>query len=218
MHPSGYGSSDLAGAMPFAWYAVYTRHQHEKSAAELLIRKGFEVLLPLYRSKNRWSDRTQAVLLPLFPNYLFVQTDLERRADVLRSRGVCWFVGNASCPVAILPEELQAIRRLAQSPANVQPHPSLECGDEVRVTRGPLAGLRGILVRVKNRYRVVISLKLLQKSAAAEVDLSCLERIPSLPRLSTAHAEIQIGVPLRVPGAASPRLSPEIPGRCNYGK
>jgi transcription antitermination factor NusG len=190
MHPSGNDYLAISGTMPLGWYAVYTRHQHEKSAAQFLTRKGFEVLLPLYRSEKRWSDRTQVALLPLFPNYLFVQAELERRVEVLRSPGVCWFVSNAGTPSAILPEEINIVRRLAGSPAALQPHPFLECGDEVRVIHGPLAGLSGILVRIKNAYRVVISIELLQKSAAVEVDLSSVERISLPPRPFTFRTEI----------------------------
>src|SRR5262249_10780882 len=148
-------------------------------AAQLLNRKGFSVLLPLYRSQRRWSDRKQLVLLPLFPNYLFVECDLERRVQALQTAGVCWFVSNAGLPASIGEEELQFVRRLAETPVNAHPHDFLEQGDKVRVLQGPLAGLTGILTRVKNQYRVVISLELLRKSAAVEIDFADLERVPS---------------------------------------
>lgn len=164
--------------MPFGWYALYTRHQHEKSAAQLLTRKGFEVLLPLYRSRSRWSDRTQVVLLPLFPNYLFVRCDLVARVQVLQTAGVCWFVSNAGVPAAVSELEVETVRRIVETPVQAQPHSYLERGDRVRVLRGPFTGLTGILSRVKNQYRVVLSLELLRQSAAIEIDLSDLERLP----------------------------------------
>jgi transcription antitermination factor NusG len=186
MHPSYQGSVSSSEGMFFGWYALYTRHQHEKSAAQLLARKGFEVLLPLYRSRSRWSDRTQIVLLPLFPNYLFVQCDLDSRARVLQTAGVCCFVSNAGVPTAVPEAEIAMVRRVVEAPLNVQPHSFLDRGDQVRVLRGPLTGLTGILMRVKNQCRVVISLELLHKSAAIEIDLSDLERIaaPSPPKAS----------------------------------
>jgi len=163
--------------MPFGWYAVYTRHQHEKSAAQLLTQKGFEALLPLYRKRSRWSDRTQVVLLPLFPNYVFVRCDVDTRVQILQTAGVCWFVSNAGVPVLLEEHELATVRRMVEAPLNVQPHAFLDRGDRVRVLRGPLAGLAGILVRVKNQCRVIVSLELLRKSAAIEIDLLDLERI-----------------------------------------
>ena len=177
MHPLANVAAVSPDIMPFGWYAVYTRHQHEKSAASLLKRKGFEVLLPLYSSENRWSDRKQTVQLPLFPNYLFVQADLQRRVEVLRTPGVCWFVGGPSGPTNVSPDEMEIVERLVECPSLVEPYAFLECGSNVRVRSGPLAGLTGVLVRAKNRNRVIISLTTLQKSAAVEVGLENLDRI-----------------------------------------
>lgn len=186
MHPSDQCSLPSSCGMPFGWYAIYTRHQHEKSAAQLLIRKGFEVLLPLYRSRSRWSDRTQIVLLPLFPNYLFVQCDLDSRVRVLQTAGACWFVSNAGVPTVVPEAEIGMVRRMVGAPVNVQPHSFLDQGDRVRVLRGPMTGFTGILLRVKNQCRVIVSLELLRKSAAIEIDLSDLERTgdPSTPKAS----------------------------------
>lgn len=180
MHPSMNPSTVAFEVMPLGWYALYTRHQHEKSAAELLTRKGFEVLLPLYCSENRWSDRKQVVHLPLFANYLFLQADLQRRLEALRTPGVCWFVSGPGGPTEVEGEEIQIVQKLAQCPSKVEPHPFLECGSNVRVRRGPLAGLTGVLVKVKNRQRVIISLTTLQKSAAVELELENLDRIRDL--------------------------------------
>ena len=168
-----------AGVMPYDWYAVYTRHQHEKSASQILTNKGFEVLLPLYHSVSRWKDRRKTILRPLFGNYLFVRADLEHKVEVLRTIGVCSFVNSAGVPSALSPWEIELIRKLVENPSHLQPHPFLERGDVVRVVRGPLLGLTGTLCRIKNQHRVVVSIELLRKSAAVEVDISSLEPIRS---------------------------------------
>jgi len=179
MHPYGAKLKSHSEAMPLGWYAVYTRHQHEKSAAQFLSNKGYDVLLPLYESRRQWKDRLQVVLLPLFSSYLFVHADLDRRIDVLRTPGVCWLVCNAGVPAALADNEIADLRRLTENPGNLQPHVFLNCGDRVRVAKGPLAGLEGILVREKNNHRVVLSVELLQQSASVEVDLASLE--PAVP-------------------------------------
>jgi len=176
MHPSENQAPSAFGNPACDWYAVYTRHQHEKSVAQQLTQKGFAVLLPLYRSTSRWSDRAQIVNLPLFPNYLFVESDVDGRGRVLRTPGVCSFVGSQNGPSPILPDEIRILRKLVESPAQVEPHEVVECGDQVRVLRGPFTGLQGILLYKKNRHRVVISLELLRKAAAVEVDQSDIER------------------------------------------
>jgi len=171
------GSQKATATEP--WYAVYTKHQHEKRAADLLRSKGMEVFLPLYHEPHRWKDRTQIVSLPLFPCYLFVRTDLAQKVEILSTAGVFGLVGNGrqACPV---PEsEIEAVQKLVRNSHTVRPHPFLKSGDHVRICRGALAGIEGILTRVKNQYRVVISVDLLNKSLAVEVDFSVLQAIHS---------------------------------------
>jgi len=157
--------------MSEAWYAVYTKFQHEKSAARLLANKDLEVFLPLYHTVHRWKDRNQALVLPLFPCYLFVRMALERKLEALRTAGVRWLVENAgrACPVPDV--EIESVRKVCSSRSRVQPHPFLKQGVPVRVRSGPLAGTQGILLRTMNRCRVLITVELLQKSVAVEVEL-----------------------------------------------
>jgi transcription antitermination factor NusG len=168
-------------SQPCAWYAVYTKHQHEKSASSLLSRKGFEVFLPLYDAKHHWKDRTKIVSLPVFACYLFLRTTLDRKLEVLRTPGVFWLVENRgrACPV---PEsEIEAVRKITKNSLHVEPHPypTLKDGDIVRVRSGALAGIQGILTRQRNRYRVVLSVEVLRKAVAVEVDLSTVELVNS---------------------------------------
>jgi transcription antitermination factor NusG len=170
-------SYTLGVECPSAWYAIYVRHQHEKSVAQILTSKGFEVLLPLYQSVRRWKDRTKTLSLPLFPCYVFLKGGLERRLDILTTPGIYALVSTAGSPNAIPPAEIEALRRAIESGASVEPHPFLKCGDLVRVKCGPLTGVQGILVRKKNLYRLVISVEMLGQAAAVEVDALMVERL-----------------------------------------
>lgn len=176
------------------WYAAYIKHQHEKAACGLLTGKGFEVFLPLYSAEHRWKDRTKVVSLPVFPCYLFVRTDFERKLDILQTPGVFWLIESGGRPCEVPSSEIEAIRKITQSLEKVEPHPYLKCGDYVRVRQGALAGIEGVLIRVKNRYRIVVSVDLLQKAVAVEVDISSVERIcgggetPSLLRQQNSGA------------------------------
>jgi len=167
-----------------AWYAVYTRFQHEKTIAAQLGKKEVEVFLPVYRTVHRWSDRNQLLVLPLFPCYLFVRTELDRKLDILRTAGVRWLVEIAghACPVPDV--EIEAIRRICSVATRLQPHPFLKQGDLVRVRKGPLTGIEGFFLRVKNQYRVVVSMELLRKSVAVEVDLADVELLNANRRVS----------------------------------
>ena len=171
-HPPAYES---ASAPP--WYAVYTRHQHEKAVAQSLTGKGLEVFLPLYHAAHRWKDRTKIVSLPLFPCYVFIRGGLERQLPIVTTPGFLAFVTAGGRAAPIPDAEIGAVRRTVESTLRVEPHPFLKCGDAVQVTRGPLEGLEGILVRKKGLARLVISVELLMKSAAVEVDAWSVRRI-----------------------------------------
>lgn len=159
-----------------AWYALYTRHQHEKAVARMLAGKGFEVFLPVYATAHRWQDRTRQLSLPLFPGYVFLRTGLDRRAQVVTTPGVHHFVPNAELPVAISQPEIEAVRQLTERAARVEPHPFLKRGDWVRIKAGALAGLEGILTRWKGALKLVLSVELLQQSVAVEVEAADVER------------------------------------------
>jgi transcription antitermination factor NusG len=161
-----------------AWYAAYTKHQHESKAKEALVRKGFNVLLPLYETLHKWKDRNKKVFLPVFPCYLFLRTNLDRKREILTTPGVFWLVENAGRACPIPESDIDAIGRIIRSGVPIEPHPYLKCGEFVRVHTGPLTGIRGILTRIKNRCRVVLSVELLQKSVAVEVDAAMVEPFP----------------------------------------
>jgi transcription antitermination factor NusG len=163
------------------WLAAYAKHQHEKRAAELLARKGMEVFLPLYREVHQWKDRQMPVFLPLFPCYLFVRARLEQKLDILKTPGIFFLVENEGRACAIPEGEIAAVQKLVQNFPSVRPHPFLKTGDRVRISRGALSGVEGILIRVKNQHRVVISVNSLQKSLSVEVDLSVLEASAASP-------------------------------------
>jgi transcription antitermination factor NusG len=181
MNSCNAGAVPAPQSAPGVWYAAYTKHQHEKRVADFFTHKGFEVFFPVYVAAHRWKDRTQMVTLPLFPCYIFLRTDLERKLEILRTPGVFGLVGNAGRATSIPDGDLDMVRRVTADRGRVAPHPYLKCGDRVRVCVGLLAGAEGILVQVKNRYRVVVSVELLQKAVAVEVDLSVLERLGFSP-------------------------------------
>jgi len=171
------------------WSALYTRYQHEKAIAQILTNKGFDVFLPLYPVEHRWKDRNKRLLLPLFPCYVFLHGGLERRLDILVTPGIHRFVETGNQPAVIPEVEIQQIREAIQKNVRVEPYPFLKCGDWVRVKAGPLEGLEGFLVRRKTGARLVLSVELLGRSAAVEVDASVIERglRPRSPATSPQH-------------------------------
>ncbi len=162
------------------WWALYTRHQHEKTVAEILSAKGFEVFLPLYESIRHWKDRSKKLTLPLFPCYVFVRGGLSRRLQVVTTPGVHMILFHGE-DVAMIPGvEIDTIRKAVEGPFRVEPHPFLKCGERVRVIRGSLQGVEGVLIRKKNLYRLVLSVDMMAKSVAVEIDATDVEPAPPL--------------------------------------
>lgn len=159
-----------------SWHAIYTRHQHGKAVADILSRKGFEIFLPQYTSTRQWKDRRKEISLPLFPSYVFIRGGLDGMLQIVMTPGVYWLVSLGERVAVIPQEEIDAVRRLIESSLRLEPHPFLKCGDWVRITSGPLEGVEGILVRKKGTFRLVLSVEMLQKSVAVEVDVSTVER------------------------------------------
>jgi transcription antitermination factor NusG len=162
------------------WCALYTRHQHEGTVARILTSKGVEVFLPTYRTVHRWKDRNKQLELPLFPGYVFFTYETERRIHILSTPGVHAILTTGENVPAEIPQgEILAIRRAVESPLRVEPHPYLKGGDVVRIKAGPLEGLEGVVSRSKDAFRVVLSVKMLGKSAAVEIDAGSVERVQS---------------------------------------
>jgi transcription antitermination factor NusG len=165
-----------------SWYALYTRHQHEKTVNQILTGKGFNTFLPLYATTHNWKDRTKALSLPLFPCYVFLKGGIERRLQILTTPGIFGLVSSAGQPAAIPAAEIEAIQRVVQSGARVEACPYLKCGNWVRVKCGPLTGIEGILVRKKNVSRLVLTVEILGTAAAIEVAAFQVEAV-NAPRL-----------------------------------
>ena len=159
------------------WWALYTRHQHEKVVADMLMAKGFEVFLPLYESVRRWKDRSKVLSLPLFPCYVFVRGGLNRRLQVVTTPGVHMILNHGENVATIPEDEIQAIRLTVEGHFRVEPYPFLKCGERVRVTRGALEGVEGVLIRKKNMYRLVLSVEMLAQSVAVEIDAADVEPV-----------------------------------------
>jgi transcription antitermination factor NusG len=163
--------------------------RHEKTVAQSLRHRGLEDFLPLYSSKRRWSDRVKAVDIPLFPGYVFCRFDWERRAPVLCTPGVTSIVGFASQPTPVSEDEIAAVRTILASGLPAKPWPVVSVGQSIRIERGSLAGLQGILIREKDSLRVVVSLELLQRAVAVEIDrdIICAARGASHAKSAEAY-------------------------------
>jgi transcription antitermination factor NusG len=166
------------------WYALYTCPRHEKCVAQQIEQRSIACFLPLYRSTRRWKDRRKVLELALFPGYVFVRLAPENRLRVLQLPGAVRLVSFNGQPAALPESEIEQLRDRLTRGGRFEPHPYLSVGRRVRVTAGPMQGLEGIVVRRKDRCRVVFSLDLIMRSVAVEIDECDVEPAAELkPRL-----------------------------------
>ena len=154
----------------YPWYAIRVRSKFERAVSTALSGKGYSEYLPLYQSRRRWSDRGKDLDLPLFPGYLFCRFDVQARLPILTTPGVISIVGTGRIPVAISDLDIDAIQTVIRSGLHLQPWPQLVVGSRVLIEEGPLKGLEGVAVDVKKKYRLFVSVPLLQRSVSVEID------------------------------------------------
>ncbi len=185
--PVSEGCQNLAPSRK--WFAVYTRSRHEKRAALHLLHREIPHYLPLYRAGRNWKNCAQVELdLPLFPGYVFVNVSSCERVRALQVPGVVTMVGGVDGrPASISDHEIESLRA-ALHHRRAQPHTYLAAGQRVRIRSGALSGLEGKVIRIKNGFRVVLSLDLIRQSFSVEVQREELELLESESRTVTSAA------------------------------
>jgi transcription antitermination factor NusG len=159
------------------WYAAYISANHEKRVTKELHNREVEHFLPVYSSRRRWKDRRVTLDLPLFPGYVFVRIALSDRLRVLQIPSVVHLVGFGGQPAALPDEEINILRSGLSQRLRAEPHPYLTVGRRVRLKSGPFSGLQGILLRQKGKYRVVISIELIQRALVLDADAADVEAL-----------------------------------------
>jgi transcription antitermination factor NusG len=152
------------------WFAVQVKATHEKRVDVLLSGGGFESFLPLYEGRRRWSDRIKRVKLPLFPGYVFCRFPPSDRVCILKTPSVMRVVGIGYTPIPIDEQEIAAIQTVVKAGLGTVPHPFMRVGQRVRIEGGSLYGLEGLITDLRRRDRLILSVTLLQRSVAVEID------------------------------------------------
>jgi transcriptional antiterminator NusG len=168
------------GIEPHPWFALRVRSNYERVTVTHLRERGYEQFAPSYKIEKRWSDRTKQIDQFLFPGYLFCRFDPNDRLPILTAPGVVDVVGFGKTPERIPDSEVERVRRMVESGLLVTPYPYVQVGQPVLIERGPLSGVEGILVEVKGKVRLVVSVNLLRRSVSAEVDRDSIRPIQTL--------------------------------------
>lgn len=159
------------------WFALQVHTGREKWIGSYLAGREVEQLVLLQKENRQWSDRRKNIERPIFPGYVFSRFAMDARAPILSTPGVLRIVGFGRIPVPVSDEEIASLQILDRADCPLQRWPFLQQGDLVRIEGGALDGLVGGFVEEKKGCRIVISVTLLQRSVATEVDSYCVTPI-----------------------------------------
>jgi transcription termination/antitermination protein NusG len=159
------------------WFALQVRTRWENSTAEQLSGKGYPVLLPTRRAKKNGNRKAVQPSPPLFPGYVFCEFDVLNRLPILVTPGVIAVVSCGRVPLPVDANEIAAIQTIVASQACAEPWPYLEVGNRIRFESGVFRGLTGILIQVKGNHRIVVSVSLLRRAVAVEIDRECVSAL-----------------------------------------
>jgi transcription antitermination factor NusG len=177
---SGGVANRLLGTGGPQWFALAVKPRYDKAVARMLEIKGFQTFVPLYTKQHKYVGRCKNSELPLFPGYVFCRFNALTRLPILTTPGVLQILGTGNMPIPLSETEITSLQTAIQAQLLMQPFPFLQVGRKVRIDAGVLAGVEGIVIRVKPCPRLVISITLLQRSVLLELDRDQViaERVP----------------------------------------
>jgi|KBSMisStandDraft_5_1062788.scaffolds.fasta_scaffold563710_2 transcription antitermination factor NusG len=172
------------------WFALAVKPRFDKSVAQALEMKGYEILLPLYKKHHKYGTRSKFTELPLFPGYVCCRFDVQSRLPILTTPGVIQVLGAGNLPVPLADVEVSSLKTALKAQYPVVPYPFVDAGQRVRINRGALAGVEGIVISFTQRVRLVLSIMLLQRSVLLEIDrdLVSVEEAPDWAELRPSMA------------------------------
>ncbi|MCJ7773504.1 MAG: UpxY family transcription antiterminator [Desulfobacterales bacterium] len=165
-----------------SWYVLHTKSRFENVVNDALLRKSTEVFLPKIQVKSKRRDRNIMIRVPLFPGYIFVQTDLrpDHRIDILKTAGAVRLIGNKDGPISVPSETIDSLKIMVQTDHPVTTGNHFKKGDKVTVTAGPFTGITGIFERYRGLSRVIVNIEALGQFAGVDVNENDIEKLPKI--------------------------------------
>lgn len=172
----------ISEQLVISWYVLHTKSRFENVVNDALLRKSTEVFLPKIQVKSKRRDRNIMIRVPLFPGYIFVQTDLspDHRIDILKTAGAVRLIGNKDGPIPVPSETIDSLKIMVQTDHPVTTGNHFKKGDKVIVTAGPFTGIIGIFERYRGLSRVIVNIEALGQFAGVDVNENDIEKLPKI--------------------------------------
>lgn len=171
---------ELAKDLKKCWYAIHVKSRHEFKVLDRLTGIGIKAFLPVVERLSNWKDRKKLVAFPLFPGYMFVHIarNHDNMLSVLKTKSVVRFLGMVPGePETVPDDQIIRLQRLVESKEELDPYPYLKEGQRVRIKKGPLAAMEGILVERAGKHLLVLSVDILRQGVSLKIDASEVESI-----------------------------------------
>jgi transcription elongation factor/antiterminator RfaH len=168
--------------LEYSWYVLHTKSRFENVVNEGLIKKSIEVFLPKVRVRSKRRDRKVMIKVPLFPGYLFVETDLApyEHIEIVKTVGAVRLIGNKDGPIPVPSETVQSLKIMVKGSDTVSTGTRFRKGDRVMVVHGPFAGVVGTFARYGGKERVIVNIEALGQFAGVDVNEEDIEILPEL--------------------------------------
>jgi len=167
---------EMATGEPRPWWVLYTLSRQEKQLCRLLVAQQQEFFCPTIAKRYRSpGGRYRVSHLPLFPNYVFLRGEEEKRYQSVATGCV------SRCLPVSEPEkflmDLQQIHQLIQGGLPLTPEEKLQPGMLVRVKTGPMTGLQGSVLERRGERRLLVCVNFIQRGASLELGDWEIERV-----------------------------------------
>jgi len=159
------------------WFVFYTKSRQERKVRELLLRRGYEVFLPMQKVMRQWSDRKKKVDTPLFNSYIFVHDTEDKIPLIVQTPGIAWNIRHNDKPAVLQTRELEIIQRFLNSGLllEIQAVQNLEVGNPVQVIDGALKGMVGTLLKTSDGERFTVALESIGQTMLVRIDRQLLK-------------------------------------------
>jgi transcription antitermination factor NusG len=184
---------DLSG-LQNRWLAVQVRCGWEFSTSSCLKEGGYETFCPTYLKRREWSDRIKVLTTPLFPGYLFVRFRNVQQQPIVSAPGVIRLLCVGNRPLPVEDFEIQSLQAMNRAGFTCGPCAFMKIGQEVEIAEGALQGLRGHIVQIKGKHRLIISVELLRKSVFVEIDGYKIAAVSPLQQLVEGEDDSRLRV------------------------
>jgi len=159
------------------WYVFYTYPKFEKKVHDCLIKENYESFLPMHWVIRQWSDRKKRLYVPLFPNYIFVNTEYARTFEILNNPKVICCVKFNKQPAYLKQKEIDCLKNITETDYPFEVSSKLQVGDSIMIIDGPLTGMEGVLAEGRGNHRFAVQVDSLQQSIMVDVPSNCIETL-----------------------------------------